>query len=438
MKRTSGIILGAIVLTGPVVAAAFLFGGVRSGVDWSTVRAVAIESDDWGLAGFVPSADAWEDLDRHELETGRFPEVYWQSTLEDSAMVAALNRTLAGHVGRDGHPAVMQPNYVMSSLAHVQDRWEKYDLPSLPPGYRRPGLWQAVAQGIEAGTWYPEFHATWHYDPDHRKEGALASALAREVTARGIMLFPGSEKAKELGAWRSRRVLEQELDHSLAVFSSLFGREVNSVMAPDYHWDDRVESMWQSRGIRVIQGKREQINPHWGSGRVGRARKFVARQWNRWRYPGRTYLERNCRLEPVQATDPEAVVRACILDTRRAWSAGQPAIVESHRVNFIHTDPGVVSVGLMALDRYLSEISADGRQTPIFLTDHELAQIQRKGTSWAVRGQVVVVRNFTRGTKVVAVPAATMAAVSGQVPGAFGGRPVLVKVGPGASFELVP
>ncbi len=120
------------------------FGTVapRSVVDWRSLRAVALESDDWGLAGFVPAADSWDDLDRHGLGSDRFPEVYWLSTLEDSAMVAALNQTLAGHVGRDAQPAVLQPNYVMSSLAHVQDHWEKYDLPSLPPGYRRPGLYQ--------------------------------------------------------------------------------------------------------------------------------------------------------------------------------------------------------------------------------------------------------------------------------------------------------
>lgn len=421
-----------------VLAAGFLFGNVRSAVDWRDVRAVAIESDDWGLAGFVPAADSWIGLDRDDLGPGRFPEVYWLSTLEDSSMVADLNRLLAAHVGRDGYPAVFQPNYVMSSLARIRDRWETFDLPALPPGFARPGLWSEVARGISAGTWYPEFHATWHYDPDRRTEGALSSELARAVTGRNIMLFPGSEKAKELGAWRSGLILEQELDHSLAVFQSLFGRNVNSVMAPDYHWDDRIESMWQSRGIRVIQGKREQINPHWGTGKVGRIRKYLARQWSRWWYPGRTYLERNCRLEPVQAPDPEAVVTTCIQDTRRAWAAGQPAIVESHRVNFVHTDPALVATGLESLDRYLEGIAGDLLPAPVFLTDHELAQIQVKGTSWCVRGGVLVIRNFTRGAKVVAIPSSAVARVSGQNQGLAVKRSILVKVGPATTVELVP
>ncbi len=47
-----------------------LFGAVlgtsesRAVVAWRELRAVALESDDWGLAGFVPRADSWQGLDR--------------------------------------------------------------------------------------------------------------------------------------------------------------------------------------------------------------------------------------------------------------------------------------------------------------------------------------------------------------------------------------
>jgi hypothetical protein len=389
-------------------------GGPRSAVDWRSLRAVVIESDDWGLAGFVPDADSWRGLDRDELDTGSFPGVYWLSTLEDSSMVSKLNMVLSGHLGHDGHPAILQPNYVMSSLAHDGEQWVSYDLPALPPYYRRPGLWRAVENGIAGGTWYPEFHATWHYDPDLRKREALGSDMALRVTGRGILLFPGSERAKELGLWRSDQDLEGELDHSLTVFRGLFGRDVTSVMAPDYHWDDRIETMWESRNLKVIQGKREQMNPGWGTGKSGRLKKFVLRQWARWWHPDRIYLERNCRLGPVQAPDPDSVVKACVEDTRRAWTAGQPAIVESHRVNFAHTDAGLVALGRDALDRYLEDIVSNPDGGPVFLTDHELAQLYSRGTSWCVRGGVVVVRNATHGRKVVTVPAEAIEQIAGQ------------------------
>jgi len=42
-----------------LAAAALLTAGPRDAVNWAQVRAVALESDDWGLAGFVPSDAAW-------------------------------------------------------------------------------------------------------------------------------------------------------------------------------------------------------------------------------------------------------------------------------------------------------------------------------------------------------------------------------------------
>lgn len=433
-----GIFLGGLVVLA-LLGSSFLFGGPRSAVSWSDLRAVAIESDDWGLPGFVPGTESWQGLDRTNLGPGNFPAVYWLSTLEDSAMMANLNLVLGSHTGRDGHPAIMQPNYVMSSLAYSAQGWASYDLPDLPPEYSRPGLWVAVARGIGSGTWYPEFHAAWHYDPDLRKSAALETDLARLVTERGIMLFPGSEKARELGSWRSLADLTSELDQSLAVFHRLFKRRVGSVMAPDYHWNDRVEELWLSRGLKVIQGKREQRNPAWGGGSVGRARKYLHRRWVAWTRSDRMYLERNCRLEPAQAPEDQDVAVTCALETRQAWRRGQPAIVESHRVNFVHTDPVVVNGGLGALDRYLDEISGNLQDLPLFLTDHEIAQLYSDGTSWCVRGSVVVVRNGTKGTKIVHIPADAWASVCS---GAQGDHDVdnglWVAVPADSSFDLVP
>ena len=438
LKQTTIVIILAVIMVCGLVAGTFLLGGARSAVAWRSLRAVAIESDDWGMAGYVPDVDAWRDLNREELKIGYIPDIYWFSTLEDSAMVASLNMVLAGHLGRDGHHAVLQPNYVMSSLVHTRGQWVRYDLPALPPLYQRPGLWTAVAGGIARGTWHPEFHATWHYDPDLRKRGALSSDIARRVTARGIVLFPSSEHAWELGAWRSGQDLERELDHSLTVFRNLFGRGVSSVMAPDYCWNDRIESMWENRNLREIQGKREQFNPDWGTGKSGRVRKFVMRQWDRLRHPGRIYLERNCRLEPAQAPCPHAVVRTCVEATRRAWATGRPAIVESHRINFAHTDSALVAVGLAALDRYLEEISGDSTGTALFLTDHEIAQLYARGTSWCVRGDVVVVRNATRSRKVVPIPAEALAQAATQGTKRPAKGNVLVAVSAGSTVDLVP
>jgi hypothetical protein len=386
-----------------LVACALLTAGPRSAVDWRGLRAVALESDDWGLAGFVPSARVWDGLRREDLSPGGFPGVYWNSTLEDSTTVADLAALLALHRGRDGLPAVLQPNYVMSSLAWEDGRWHRYDLPDLPRKYQRPGLWAAVAAARRLGVWYPEFHAAWHYDPALRREATVTSAVAREAAARGIMLFPGSEAARELGSWRPIPVLALELDEALAVFERAFGRRPGSLIAPDYTWNGRVESLWSSRSLNVIQAKREQRHPDLPSGTIGRVLKVLERQWAKSTRAGRTYLERNCRLEPAQSPDPEATVVACVRETARAWRRGEPAIVETHRVNFAHADAAVVELGRRSLDTYLTRVAELPGSGPLFVADGEIASLSRHGTSVRRAGAAVVVRNGSHTRRIVAV-----------------------------------
>ncbi len=381
---------------------------VHSGViDWSSQRAVVLESDDWGLAGFVPSANVWHGHNRDDLVPGKFPAVYWGSTLEDSLMVADLCQIMASAQGADGLSAVFQPNYVMSSLSYESSEagwvWQRYNLPHFPPTYPRPGMWSAVKQGIDQGLWYPEFHATWHYDPTMRLQKALETDFARGLTQAGVMLFPGSEKARELGSWRSLADLSYELLESQQIFEHVFQRPVGSVIAPDYTWNDKVEDMWERHGVKVIQGKREQRDPTLGPGKWGRGLKYIKKQWALVGQRQRTYLERNCRLEPVQAPDPDSIVQTCLQDTRNAWKRSQPAVVETHRVNFVHDDPAIVQTGQNSMQKYLDELCNSPDNLPTFMVDTEIAQLQSRGVSWVIRGENLIMRNGSHSRRLVVV-----------------------------------
>ncbi|MCP4571977.1 MAG: hypothetical protein GY838_06445 [bacterium] len=412
-----------------LLAGALVLGGPRSAVDWTRVRAVAMESDDWGFAGFVPDADAWTGLDREALAPGRFPPVYWTTTLEDSGDMAAMADLLAEAKGRDGLPAVLQANYVMASQGWDEGVWRTYAWPDVPSAYARPGLWQAVQDARIRGVWRAEFHATWHYDPDLRRTAALEPGVATEATGRGITLFPGSEQARELGPWRERAALEYELESSLARFEEVFGRPADSIIAPDYTWNSTVEDMWQKHTMAVIQGKREQRNPDLPRGMAGRVLKLLGRKMDALVHPDRIYLERNCRFEPVQEVDPAAAVQRCAAEVASAWTRGEPAVIETHRVNFVHTDPEVEAAGRSALASLLAIIGPGG---PVYLTDDELAQIGRNGVSRTLRGRSIVLRNATGSRRVVTVPRSLLR----QAGGTGDPRPLCVAIPAGGNGRV--
>ena len=447
------------------LTALWLCGAERSAADWGRVHAVAFESDDWGLAGFVPRADVLQGLDRSALAGDRFPTVYWESTLEDSATVDRLTLLLLRFRDGSGLPPVFQGNYIMSSYEYVgwlavngqkSDTaqsagssgagtfpnavnpavaavpWRRYDLPAFPASYERPGLWAAVGMAIAQGVWQAELHGSFHYDPQRRRDAVSRDPLAREAAVRGVLVFPGSHRAWELGPWRPTSQLAEELDNSLRLFQELFGRPPHSVIAPDYVWDERCEELWVSRGLKVIQAKREQRHPRRRGGSAGeRLVKALDRAAGRLFHPDRTYLERNCRLEAVQAVDWRQVAIACYEDVQRAWQRGEPAVVETHRVNFVHLSPEVAEAGHQALAQLLAMLTAGKDPALAFLTDGEIAQLSRTGTSWCLRGERIVVRNYSHSRRVVRVPRVTLADTKlGPLPRLVGHDGQLVKLEP--------
>ncbi|MDO9170790.1 MAG: hypothetical protein Q7W29_03065 [bacterium] len=398
--------LAALAAVAMLLGLGLVLGGSPSLVDWRSARAVVIESDDWGLCGYVPAATALEGLDLAGLSAGEIPAVYLNSTLEDSAAVVALAAVLAAGRGRDGGPAVLQPNYIMGWLvaptstgpADSSD-FRRGTLPDLPPVYARPGLWRAVADAVAADVWYPEYHGLWHYVPEDRFAACDHDPIAASAARRGILLFPGSTRSFELNDGRSLPTLAAELATGLSAFAGLFGREPDAVIAPDYHWSRRHERLWRDAGLTVVQSQREQRHPDY-EGKSGRLRKVLARSLRRWSEQRLTYLDRNVRLETAQIGDPAEATARAERRVRRAWRRGEPAIVESHRVNYAHLDPAVASDGRAALGALLAALDGE----PLYLTDVEVARLSRGGTSWRRTAVGLRVRNLTHARRPVVLP----------------------------------
>ena len=398
--------LAALAAVAMLLGIALVLGGSPSLVDWRPARAVVIESDDWGLCGYVPAATALAGLDLAGLSTGEIPAAYLNSTLEDSAAVAALAAVLAAGRGRDGGPAVLQPNYIMGWLATpleadpaARPEFRRGTLPGLPAAYARPGLWRAVADAVAADVWYPEYHGLWHYVPEDRFAACDHDANVASAARRGILLFPGSSRSYELNDGRPLPTVAAELATGLTAFAGLFGREPEAVIAPDYHWSRRHERLWRDAGLTVVQSQREQRHPDY-EGRSGRLRKALARSLRRWSEQRLTYLDRNVRLETAQIGDPATATDRAERRVRRAWRRGEPAIVESHRVNYAHLDPAVASDGRAALGALLAALDGE----PLYLTDVEVARLSRGGTSWRRTADGLRVRNLTHARRPVVLP----------------------------------
>jgi len=354
-------------------------------LDWRRLRAVVLESDDWGLCAWSPDEQALRalaDTPAFRTPAGRR---YGGSTLEHAADVDAVSAMLGGLRGADGFAPCLQANTIMAApdyahlhppLFEVQEMPLVY-APETPSRWRRPGLWDAVARAREAGTWWPELHGL-HHLPEAAWLRALrrGEADARRAHACESPVCLAAERSSEYDPSEPVDLRTRHLERAVAHFVERFGRRPASLCPPDYRWDDRLESDAQRLGITIFQGKGEQ---------VGVSLPRLRRQLLKWRWPNvrgpRFFMPPRIAFEPG-ADLPGAAHH--VADVRRAvrdrWQRGQPAALSSHRCNYVHLDASRATAGRTALRDLLAGLCEDGAT---FLVDAEVRDLQTHG--WSVR-----------------------------------------------------
>ena len=374
-----------------------------SRVDLGAWRVVVLQSDDWGFEGWFPDLRAAEAL--ADLADGVPPRLraYARAGLETAAEVDSLRARLLAWTDADGLPLVLQANTIMAgptvaatveAASDAEFGWPIHASGHGPGRYGRPGLDPAVDRAIAAGVWWPEMHGLTHFDLEaYRRARAAGDPVALRARAHGTMAYTGWLQGTELAGpdpQRARRLARVTVER----FRERFGRTPSSVIASDYRWGAEDEDAWAELGIEVVQAKREQVDDRVDpTGPMGRARKFLERQVDRWR-DRFVYLDRPARLEPYGESDLDAHqgAREAARAVREAWRRGEPGIVSVHRVQLVSFDPHVAEAGWSHLRALLDDLASDG---PVrVLVDAEVAQLTRRGWSRLERGPWIVERNY--------------------------------------------
>jgi len=353
-------------------------------LDWRRLRAVVLESDDWGLCGWVPDEQAYRvlaDTPAFRTPAGRR---YGRTTLESARDVRLLTESLLEFRGGDGFPPVLQANQIVAAPDYARLRAPLFEvetlplvaLPAVPSRWRREGMWDAVREATQSGVWWTELHGLHHLpeaawlaalrrsSPDARRAHEHQSPICQAVEASGE--YDPSEPA----ALRKRN-----LDLAIEMFETLTGRAPRSLCPPDYRWDDSLEAQAAARQVTVLQGKSEQANV-----RFLRLRRLLhQRQWPRVR-GARFYMPPRIAFEPAHPGSATPYVERTRRLVRAAWGRSQPAVISTHRANYAHLDEEWSKSGRAAMRDLLATLVEDGA---VFLVDVEVHDLQERG--WSLR-----------------------------------------------------
>ena len=374
---------------------------------------IVFESDDWGFCGWTPDPDAFNSL--YKVVDGSFEEMWLKSTLESPEDLDRLFAVLSKYTGGDGRPVVFQPAYIMSCPdyeAIKADGYKAYKdmvIPDVPSRWQRGDFLAKAREGIKRGIWHPVYHGNSHFNPK-RWMKLLAQGDERTVFAFKFQsLVDGtSQDSYEYDPDLSTSEQEETISIGLERFCEVFGYHPKSCIAPRYVWQNRTEKLLAKYGIKVIQGKNLQEVQRSFSDKVrGKMINFMGKKASdkTWqismgdynRALDLTYLTRNVHFEPWGKDESCYKARgACYAYSKilSAWENNEPAIVSTHRINYVYLDEQWVEENLRQLDSLLNRIQTNHPEA-VYLTDWEVAQLYRNGTSVMQFGEAIVCRNYT-------------------------------------------
>jgi hypothetical protein len=167
------------------------------------------------------------------------------------------------------------------------------------------------------------------------------------------------------------RFQREWINESSKIFKDKFRRPAKSFIAPSYIWKSDIYSTLVKNNIKTIQGIKLQFEP--------KVHKLTYK--NKMHYTGQVdkatgliFTGRNAFFEPFSDANKDWA-EICYARVNRAFNKNQPAIIGSHRINFIgRLDTGFRDRNLNMLKVLLKKIVSEYPEVE-FISSGELADI---------------------------------------------------------------
>ena len=309
-------------------------------------RIVVFESDDWGsirmpsLKAFQVLKEAGVDLRGWDAERYNLNDSLASST--DLEMLFEVLSTSKDHSGKN---AVFTPVSIVANpdFQKIKDfDFQHYfyepfteTLKRYPDCERSFDLW---IEGIEKNIFVPQMHGR-----EHLNVAAWLKALqngdrpTRMAFNQGVWGFlpnqdsmPGVDfqAAFLLGDPSELEQHEKIIVEGLNLFEKLFGYRAEYFVPPNGPFNNSLNKILVNNGIKYRSAAKIQNQPM-GNGETKKVIHWLGQKDG----SGLRYITRNCFFEPSQPG--KDWVDSCLSDIKIAFRWKKPAIISSHRVNYI-------------------------------------------------------------------------------------------------------
>jgi hypothetical protein len=309
----------------------------------TTKKILVFESDDWGSIR-IPNKMTQQYLLKNKLIKLTDPfSVY--DCLENAEDYQSLFKVLNNHKDNIGNHPVITANMVMANpnfqkikdeqfktyhFEHFSETYESY--------YRNKRVFETLLKGIEQKFIFPQFHAREHLNVPQWLN-RLQSGNERFLKAFELKCFAiedtnlGNNRVNLMASYDYQNEIElqsigESIIQGLQMFERTFDFQSKTTIAPCYVWNEDIENIFNQGGVKCMQSSYVQ------------QKIFRGKHQRVWQKMGNTnvlnqrYFVRNVLFEPSLNKKVNWVEKA-MESIAVAFYWGKPAIISSHRINFV-------------------------------------------------------------------------------------------------------
>lgn len=352
---------------------------------WHTSRKiVVIESDDWGSVR-MPSRDVFDGLHASgiDLTSGDSLRYNRFDTLAGKDDYEALYGVLRRHRDRHGNPAVFtalslvaNPDFRRIKATGFREYYYEPVTATMDRYYPEANVFDYWRRGIEEKLFVPQFHgrehlnvAAWMRD---LRDGNEAAHLAFEHGMWGFnnrhrynVSYQAAFDVEDPSDLHEQSTI---LSDGLRLFKELAGYPASFFVPPNGILHERHYPELKKNGVDYLFSSRMHYVPA-GKGKFKRRINYLGKMTN----AGQRFIIRNAFFEPSQ--EGKDWVTSCLREVGEAFRNRRPAVISSHRVNFIGAlDQENRERGLRSLDDLLGSIVKTWKDVQ-FMTSEQLGRM---------------------------------------------------------------
>ncbi|MBL7873744.1 MAG: hypothetical protein JNM78_19145 [Cyclobacteriaceae bacterium] len=312
---------------------------------WRTNRKIVVfESDDWGSIR-MPSVRAYESLKKLgvDMDSGDSMRFNQYDTLANQEDLVQLFETLHAHKDHHGKPVVFtavslvaNPDFDKIRESDFTAYYYEPFTTTLTKYPNREGVFDTWKQGIQAQVFKPQFHGREHLHVSGwlkaLQQGDKPTRLAFDEGMWGFtnhhptgFQYQAAFDVLELSDLKEQgRIIED----GLRLFNELFHNRATFFVPPNGPFNNSLEPVAASQGIKFMSASKIQFEAL-GEGKTKRVLHYLGQR----NMSNQVYITRNCFFEPSQ--EGRDWVSTCLQEIKSAFMWRKPAVISTHRVNYI-------------------------------------------------------------------------------------------------------